>query len=208
MRAVRVVQHAAPLEALELQDIPKPEPGPGEVLIAVSAASLNFGDIARCRGTVASVMGQVPFTIGMDVWGVVESAGAGGEEWVGRRVVATTNQSFGGVADFALAGVNGVFDAPAELDDVQAAAFTLPFHTGYLAVHKRAQLQRGETLLVVGGASALGTAMIQLGIAAGADVIAIAGGNDKSKVCREIGAEPIDYQTDDVFDRVMELTGA
>jgi NADPH2:quinone reductase len=79
MRAVRVVQHAAPLEALALQDIPVPEPGPGEVLVAVSAASLNFGDIARCRGTVASVMGQVPFTIGMDACGVVERAGAGAE---------------------------------------------------------------------------------------------------------------------------------
>jgi NADPH2:quinone reductase len=207
MRAVRVVQHAAPLEALELQDIPKPEPGPGEVLIAVSAASLNFGDIARCRGTVASVMGQVPFTIGMDVCGVVESAGAGGEEWVGRRVVATTVQSFGGVADYALAGVTGVFDAPAELDDVQAAAFTLPFHTGYLAVNYRAKLQAGEQLLVVGGATAVGTAVIQLGTAAGAHVLAIAGGAEKGELCRSLGAEPIDYQTEDLFDRVMALTG-
>ncbi|HEX4530964.1 MAG TPA: alcohol dehydrogenase catalytic domain-containing protein, partial [Acidimicrobiia bacterium] len=112
MRAVRVVQHAAPLEALELQDIPVPEPGPGEVLVEVAAASLNFGDIARCRGTVASVMGQVPFTIGMDVCGNVTAAGEGAEAWLGKRVVASTNQSFGGVADFALAGVNGVFDAP------------------------------------------------------------------------------------------------
>ena len=64
--------------ALVVADVPVPEPGPGEVLVAVSAASLNFGDIARCRGTVASVMGQVPFTIGMDVCGVVESAGAPG----------------------------------------------------------------------------------------------------------------------------------
>jgi NADPH:quinone reductase len=206
MRAVRVVQHAAPLEALALQDIPVPEPGPGEVLIAVSAASLNFGDIARCRGTVASVMGQVPFTIGMDACGVVEQAGAGAEEWIGKRVVATTNQSFGGVADFALATVTGVFEAPAELDDVEAAAFTLPFHTGYLAVHTRAKLQAGETLLVVGGASAVGTAMIQLGTAAGADVVAIAGGTEKGKVCRDLGAEPIDYQTEDLFDRVMGLT--
>jgi NADPH:quinone reductase len=206
MRAVRVVQHGAPLEALELQDIPVPEPGPGEVLIAVSAASLNFGDIARCRGTVASVMGQVPFTIGMDVCGVVEAAGPGAEEWMGRRVVATTNQSFGGVADFALATVTGVFDAPAELDDVEAAAFTLPFHTGYLAVNKRAQLQPGETLLVVGGASAVGTAMIQLGTAAGANVIAIAGGPEKGQVCRALGAEPIDHLTEDLFDRVMALT--
>ena len=143
MRAVRVVQHAAPFEALELQDIPIPEPGPGEVRVAVPAASLNFGDIARCRGTVASVMGQVPFTLGMDVCGVVDAAGEGGEEWLGRRVVAMTHQSFGGVAEYALAGATGVFDAPPELDDVQAAAFTLPFHTGYLAVMRRAQLAGG-----------------------------------------------------------------
>ncbi len=177
------------------------------MLIAVSAASLNFGDIARCRGTVASVMGQVPFTIGMDVCGVVETTGEGAEEWVGRRVVAMTNQSFGGVADYALATVGAVFDAPAELDDLEAAAFTLPFHTGYLAIHTRARLQEGETLLVVGGASAVGTAMIQLGVAAGARVIAIAGGPEKGQVCRDLGAEPIDHLTDDIFDRVMALTG-
>src|SRR5438477_8829730 len=111
MRAVRVVQHAAPLEALELQDIPKPEPGPGEVRIAVSAASLNFGDIARCRGTLASVQGQVPFTLGMDVCGVVDAAGSGAEEWLGRRVVAMTNQSFGGMAEAALSSLTSVFDA-------------------------------------------------------------------------------------------------
>lgn len=207
MKAVRVVRHGAPLEALEVVDIPVPDVGPGEVRIAVSAASLNFGDIARCRGTVASVMGQVPFTIGMDVCGVVEEAGEGAEEWVGKRVVAMTNQSFGGVADFALSSLTSVFDAPPELDDVQAAAFTLPFHTGYLALYQRAKLSKGETLLVVGGASAVGTAMIQLGIAAGADVIAIAGGPEKGRVCEELGATAIDHTSEDLFDRVMELTG-
>jgi NADPH2:quinone reductase len=206
MRAVRVVQHAGPLEALELQDIPQPEPGPGEVLVKVAAASLNFGDIARCRGTVASVMGQVPFTIGMDVCGVVEAAGPDGQEWIGRRVVGTTVQSFGGVADYALAGINGVFDAPPELDDVQAAAFTLPFHTGYLAVHRRAKLQAGEELLVVGGATAVGTAVIQLGTAAGAHVLGVAGGQEKGELMRSLGAEPIDHAADDIFDRVMALT--
>src|SRR5438270_5890812 len=99
------------------------------VRIAVSAASLNFGDIARCRGGVASVMAQPPFTLGMDVCGVVESAGAGGEHWVGRRVVAMAAMSLGGVAELAIAPVPGVFDAPPELDDVEAAAFLLPFHT-------------------------------------------------------------------------------
>jgi len=200
------VRHGAPTDALEVQDIPVPEVGPGEVRIAVSAASLNFGDIARCRGTVASVMGQVPFTLGMDVCGVVDAAGDGAEEWIGRRVVAMTNQSFGGVAEAALSSLTSVFDAPPELDDIEAAAFTLPFHTGYLALHKRARLIAGETLLVVGGASAVGTAMIQLGVAAGAEVIAIAGGPEKGRLCEKLGATAIDYTTDDIFDRVIALT--
>ncbi len=200
------MRHGAPTDALEVQDIPVPEVGPGEVRIAVSAASLNFGDIARCRGTVASVMGQVPFTLGMDVCGVVDAAGDGAEEWIGRRVVAMTNQSFGGVAEAALSSLTSVFDAPPELDDIEAAAFTLPFHTGYLALHKRARLIAGETLLVVGGASAVGTAMIQLGVAAGAEVIAIAGGPEKGRLCEKLGATAIDYTTDDIFDRVIALT--
>ncbi len=206
MKAVRVVRHGAPTDALEIQDIPVPEVGPGEVRIAVSAASLNFGDIARCRGTVASVMGQVPFTLGMDVCGVVDAAGNGAEEWIGRRVVAMTNQSFGGMAETALSSLTSVFDAPPELDDIEAAAFTLPFHTGYLALHKRARMCAGETLLVVGGASAVGTAMIQLGVAAGAEVIAIAGGAEKAQLCEKLGATAIDHTRDDIFDRVIGLT--
>jgi NADPH:quinone reductase len=206
VKAVRVVRHGAPGDALEIQDIPVPEVGPGEVRVAVSAASLNFGDIARCRGTVASVMGQVPFTLGMDVCGVVDAAGDGADEWIGRRVVAMTNQSFGGVAEAALSSLTSVFDAPPELDDIEAAASTLPFHTGYLALHKRARLIAGETLLVVGGASAVGTAMVQLGVAAGAKVIAIAGGPEKARLCEELGATAIDHTTDDIFDRVIALT--
>jgi NADPH:quinone reductase len=200
------VRHGAPMDALEVQDIPVPDVGPGEVRIAVSAASLNFGDIARCRGTVASVMGQIPFTLGMDVCGVVDAVGDGAEDWMGRRVVAMTNQSFGGMAEAALSASTSVFDAPPELDDIEAAAFTLPFHTGYLALHKRARLIARETVLVVGGASAVGTAMIQLGVAAGAEVLAIAGGPEKALLCKELGATPIDHTTDDIFDRVMALT--
>lgn len=206
MKAVRVVRHGAPTVALEVQDIPVPEVGPGEVRVAVSAASLNFGDIARCRGTVASVQGQVPFTLGMDVCGIVDAAGDGAEEWLGRRVVAMTNQSFGGLAEAALSSLTSVFDAPPELDDIEAAAFTLPFHTGFLALHTRARLLADETLLVVGGASAVGTAVVQLGAAAGAEVLAVAGGPEKARLCEEIGATAIDHTTADIFDRVMALT--
>jgi NADPH2:quinone reductase len=207
MRAVRVVKNGAPLDVVEVQDIPVPDVEPGAVRIAVSAASLNFGDIARTRGGVASVMAQPPFTLGMDVCGTVEAAGAGGEHLLGRRVVAMCAMSLGGMADFAIAPVPGVFDAPSELDDVDAAAFTLPFHTSYLAVHRRAKLQAGEYLLVVGGATAVGTAAIQLGAAAGAHVIAVAGGMEKGALCRKLGAElAIDHTTDDIFDRVMAHT--
>ena len=207
MKAVRVVRHGDPTEALEVQDVPAPEVGPGEVRIAVSAASLNFGDIARCRGTVASVMGQIPFTLGMDVCGVVDAAGEGADEWVGRRVVAMAKQSLGGLAEFAIAPVTGTFEAPPTLDDVTAAAFTLPFHVGYLALHRRAKLAAGETLLVVGGASAVGTAVIQLGVAAGANVIAIAGGPEKARLCEELGASVIDHTTTgDLFDEVNART--
>jgi NADPH2:quinone reductase len=206
MKALRVVRHGAPAEALEIEDIPIPAPGPGEVRVAVAAASVNWGDIARCRGTVASVMGQIPFTLGMDVCGVVDAAGEGAEHWIGRRVVALTNMSFGGIAEYALAGESGVFDAPPELDDAGAAAFTIPFHIGYLALHTRARLQPGETVLVVGGASAVGTAVIQLAVAAGAGVLATAGGPDKGRLCADLGAAPIDHTAEDVFDRVMALT--
>ncbi len=206
MKAVRVVKHGDPAEALEVSDVPIPEPGPGEVRIAVSAASVNFGDIARCRGTVASVMGQIPFTLGMDVCGVVDATGEGAAEWGGRRVVAMTNQSLGGMAEFAVAPVTGTFDAPTDLDDIAAAAFTLPFHVGYLALHRRAKLLAGETLLVVGGASAVGTAAIQLGVAAGADVIAVAGGAEKGRLCEELGASFIDHTSADLFDEVIART--
>ena len=208
MRAVRVVRHGRPTEAIEVRDVPDPDVQPGFVRIAVSAASLNFGDIARCRGGVASVMAQPPFTLGMDVCGVVDAAGDGAEHWLGRRVVAMCAMAFGGLADVALAPATGVFDAPPELDDVEAAAFLLPFHATYLALHTRARLQAGETLLVVGGASALGTAAIQLGVAAGARVIAIAGGAEKGRLCKELGAElAIDHLSEDIFDRVMAHTG-
>jgi NADPH:quinone reductase len=205
VQAVRVVRHGRPTEAIELGDVDVPEPGPGQVRVAVSAASVNFGDIARCRGGVAAVMAEPPFTLGMDVAGVVDAVGDGADATVGQRVVGIAAQSLGGMAEYALCGV--VFAAPPELDDVEAAAFTLPFHLGWLALHERAGVRAGETVLVRAGASAVGTAAIQIAVAAGAHVLAVAGGPDKAKLCLGLGAErAIDHTTDDVFDAVMEHT--
>ena len=208
MKAVQVVRLGRPSEVIEVRDIDVPPVGAGEVRVAVSAASVNFGDIARTRGGVATVQAEPPFTLGMDVCGVVEAAGEGGEQWLGRRVVGMAKQSFGGMAERAISVVTGVFDAPAELDDAEGAAFLLPFHTSYMGLHKRAKLQEGETVMVVGAASGVGTAAVQLAVAAGANVIAVAGGPDKGKYCIGLGASTsIDYLSEDIFDRVMDHTG-
>jgi len=208
MKAVQVLRHGDPADVVAVSDVPVPDAGPGEVRVAVSAASVNFGDIARARGGVATVLGQPPFTLGMDVCGVVEAAGAGGEAWLGRRVVGMTKMALGGMAERAIVPLSSLFDAPPELDDAEAAAFLLPFHTSYLALHLRAKIAPGETLLVTGAASGVGTAAVQIGSAAGAQVIALAGGSDKGLYCRQLGAAAaIDYRKDDLFERVMDLTG-
>jgi NADPH2:quinone reductase len=208
VRAVQVVRHGCPAEALEIREVPVPEPGPGALRIRVAAASLNWGDIARCRGRVASVSPELPFTLGMDVCGEVEAAGAGAGEWVGRRVVAVTLAAMGGLAEAALAPLDSVFPAPESLDDAEATSFLLPFHTTRLALARRARLRSGETLLVHSGASGLGSAAIQLGVAAGARVLATAGDAEKLAWCRELGAEvAIDHREEDFVDRVFEETG-
>jgi NADPH2:quinone reductase len=217
MRALQVTRHGEPSEVLEVRSTEEPEPGPGEVRIRVHAAALNHNDLARCRGTLVSVAKDPPFTLGMDLCGTVDAAGDGAEQWIGRRVVAVAKDALGGIAEVAVAPASGVFDAPDELDDVQAAAFLLPFHTTHLALFRRGRLQRGETLLVTAAASGLGTAAVQLGRAAGARVIAAVGSPDKAGLCRQLGADEVvvlgahgddgDGEGVDLADAVLDLTG-
>lgn len=207
MQALRVAHNARPSEALEIQEIEAPEPGPGQVRIRVSAGSLNFNDIDRCYGRRTTVPMPPPFTLGMDVCGVVEAVGDGAEGWLGRRVVAITQMAQGGLAELALAPLASVFDAPLEFDDAEAAAFVIPFHTTHLALFERGELRAGETLLVHAGASGLGTAAIQLGRASGARVFATAGGPEKTALCRELGAElAIDHREEDFATAVLDAT--
>lgn len=208
MRALQVNRHGDPVDVLSVNDVEVPTPGEGEVRIRVHAGALNFNDILRCQGGPVSVPRDPPFTLGMDVCGEVDAAGPGAEDWVGRRVVAVSKDAFGGLAEHTVAPVSGVFDAPPHLDDVSAAAFLLPFHTTYLALHTRAHLAAGETLLVHAGASGLGTAAIQLGVAAGARVLATAGSAAKAEVCRALGADlVIDHTTEDFAEAVLTATG-
>lgn len=207
MRAVQVTGHGEPTDVLDVRDVEVPEPGPGEVRIRVDAGALNFNDIARCRGTLASVTKDPPFTIGMDVTGVVTEVGSGAEGWIGRRVVAISRDALGGLAEYTVAPVDGVFDCPAGLTVEQAAAFLLPFHTTQLALSHRAGLRADETLLVHSGASGLGTAAIQLGAATGARVIATVSSDEKAELCRSLGAElVIDHTATPFADAVLDAT--
>jgi NADPH2:quinone reductase len=208
MRALQVTEHGRPGQVLAVRTVDRPEPGPGEVLVAVGAASLNFNDIDRCRGNLGSVPTPPPFTLGMDVCGVVEAAGEGAGEWLGRRVVAITKTALGGIAEYAIAPAVSVFDAPDQLDDAEATAFLLTFQTSHLALFRRGRLRRGETLVVHSAASGLGTAAIQLGRAVGARVIAVAGGPAKGALCASLGADMVvDHLEEDFVEAVLVATG-
>ena len=188
MKAWQIVRYGSPTEALEQREIPEPPaPGPGLVRVRVGAVSLNFNDVDMCFGRYPTIHPELPFVLGMDLCGVVEEVGPGLAEWLGRRVVSTGLGGIGTLAEQTLAPADSLFEAPAELDDGEAAAFFIPFHTTHLALHRRAKLQAGESLLVHAAAGGLGSAALQLGVAAGARVLATAGGPEKLELCRELG---------------------
>jgi NADPH2:quinone reductase len=208
MKALQVTVNGRPGDVLAVRTVEQPEPGPGEVRVKVGAASLNFNDIDRCRGKLVSVPTPPPYTLGMDVCGVVDAAGDGAETWLGKRVVAITKTALGGIAEYAIAPVVSVFDAPEQLDDAEAAAFVLTFQASHLALFRRGRLRAGETLVVHSAASGLGTAAIQLGRAAGARVIAVAGGPEKGALCASLGADLIiDHLAEDFVEAVLQATG-
>src|ERR1700681_4175863 len=111
MKAWQVTRNGPPGEVLEVVDVPVPEPGPGEVRVRVGAASLNFNDIDRCRGRLVSDPVPPPYTLGMDACGMVDAAGAGCEDWLGKRVAVITKMALGGIAEYAIADGVSVFAA-------------------------------------------------------------------------------------------------
>ncbi len=207
MLALQVTRNGPPAEVLAVRTVERPVPGPRQVLVQVGAASLNFNDIDRCLGKLVSVPTPPPYTLGMDVCGLVVEAGDGAERWLGRRVVAITTTALGGIAEFALADAVAVFDAPEGFDDAEATAFLMTYQASHLALFRRGRLTKGETVVIHSAASGLGAAGIQLGKAAGARVIAVAGGTDKGAFCRAQGADlVIDHTTEDFVEAVLAAT--
>ena len=204
MRAWQVVRSGRPSDALELRDVAAPEPGPREVLVRTSCTVLNFNEVDGCRGRYLTVNPPMPYTLGMELVGVVERAGPGAEPWLGRRVVATAAGAFGAHAEFVVCPMDMVFDAPSMLDDVDAAAFFFPFHLAWLGLFTRGRLAACQSVLIHAAAGGVGSAAVQLARNAGATVIAVAGGAEKVEVCRSLGAQVVVDHTVDDFVEVIE----
>ena len=207
MRAWRVHRYGAPLEVLQLDTAPLPEPGPDEVRVRVQAIPLNLNDLERITGGNMMVRPEFPYSPGMEVMGVVDACGAGAEDWEGRRVVATTKGAFGGFAEFAVCPTAAMFDMPDDIPLPDAAALFFPFHLAWLGLFDRAELGTGESVLIHAAAGGSGSAAVQLAHHAGARVFATAGNDDKVQLCRDLGADvAINYTTDDFADVVLTET--
>jgi NADPH2:quinone reductase len=142
----------------------------------------------------------LPYTPGVELCGeIVET---------GQRVIGSPSRGPGAFAEYALMDSDNAWPVPDSMSDEKAASLYLTYQTGYAGLHRRANIQAGDWLLVHAGAGGVGTAAIQLGKAAGAKVIATAGGPRKTEVCRELGADHvIDYTSEDFVPIVKEVTG-
>jgi NADPH:quinone reductase len=208
MRAWQVTRYGAPTEALELLDVPDPELQPGEVLVRASASVLNYNEVDGCRGRYLTINPPLPYTLGMECVGEVVAAGPGADGWLGKRVNASGRGATGSHADLVACPTSMVFEAPASLGDVEAAAFFYPFHLAHLGLHERGRLAAGETVLVHAAAGGVGSAAVQLAVAAGARVVATVGDDEKTKLVEGLGADlVVNYRQDDFVAKALELTG-
>ena len=208
MRAWRVAAYGEPAAALTLSDVDAPEPGPGQVRVRVLAAPAQFPDVLLCRGEY-QIRPDLPFTPGVEACGEVVALAPGvSTVTIGDRVVGTSVLPHGSFAEEALMDAAVALPAPAGMPDAEAAGFVIAYQTAWFALHVRARLQAGETLLVHAAAGGVGTAAVQLGAAAGARVIAVVGGPTKAEVARRCGADVvIDRHTEDVVAVVKEVAG-
>lgn len=206
MKAWRIYEKGHHSKALALEDIPLPEPAAGQARIRVRAGTINFADILLCQG-VYQDRPPVPFTPGLETSGVVEAVGPGVDLAVGQHVAAMSALPAGGFAEQALVRAHATLVFPQKIPFPDATVLYSTYQTAHVALHHRGRLRAGEWLLVLAGASGVGSAAIQLGAAAKARVIATAGSAEKLDLCRQIGASHvIDHRNEDIAQRLVEIT--
>jgi NADPH2:quinone reductase len=204
MRAIRCNQYGPP-ESLVLETLPDLQPGPGQVVIDVRAASVNFPDVLVIQNKY-QMKPELPFTPGSEFAGVVRAVGPDVKRLKpGMRVAAYTAQ--GAFAEQALASEAACMPLPEDIDFASAAAITLAYGTSHHAVVDRGALKAGETMLVLGAAGGVGLAAVEIGKALGARVIAAASSPEKLALCVEHGADAtIDYTSENLRERIKALT--
>ncbi|MCC6917952.1 MAG: NAD(P)H-quinone oxidoreductase [Alphaproteobacteria bacterium] len=191
---------------LGIVDIPVPKPGPGEVLIAVKATALNRADLIQVLGLYPPPPGA-PDTLGLECAGIIAAVGEGVTRWKpGDEVCALV--AGGGYAEYCLAPEGSCLRKPPALPWPEAGATAEAFFTVWTNVSDRCRLAPGETLLVHGGASGIGTTAIQLYAARGHKVFTTAGGAEKVALCTKLGAaRAIDYKSEDFVEVLKAETG-
>ena len=204
MRAVICSRLEGPT-ALAFGEMPQPALGPRQVRIAVKAAGVNFADTLIVQGRY-QVKPALPFIPGLEAAGTIIEVGAEASGFaVGDRVMAAIG--IGAFAEEVVCDASCVYPMPAGMDFTEAAGFPIVYGTAQAALARRANLQSGETLLVLGAAGGVGVAAIEVGKALGATVIAAARGTDRLDVARRHGADDvIDYGSEDIRERIKAIT--
>lgn len=193
------------LSGTGLQEIAVPEPGAGEVLVQIKAASVNFPDILMCQGKY-QFKPDPPFVPGLDCAGMIVALGEGVTDWaIGDEIVGGAR--LGGFAEFAVLSAGAIQKKPKNLSWEEAAAYQAAYLTAYVALVRRANLQAGETLLVHGAAGGVGLAAVQLGLHMGARVIATSASPAKLQVLRDLGVEHTLLVQDGFREAVKALSG-
>ena len=203
MQAIRIHQFGGP-EVLRLEDVPVPEPGPGEALIKVEAAGVNYVDVYHRTGLYP---GQLPLTLGREAAGTVQRIGAGVTTCrPGDRVVSEAVR--GGYAQYALAAAERLVPVPDRVSSRQAAAALLQGTTAHYLAYATYRLAPGDTCLVHAAAGGTGLLLCQIASRIGARVIGTVSTEDKAALARQAGAhEVILYSKTDFLSEVRRLTG-
>ncbi|WP_022727526.1 NAD(P)H-quinone oxidoreductase [Fodinicurvata sediminis] len=191
-------------EVLEVRSVPIPEPAPGEILIRVEAAGVNRPDLNQRKGGYPPPAG-ITEVLGLEVAGEIVACGSAVESFQpGEKVCALV--AGGGYAEYCVAPAQQALPWPAGLSAVEAAALPETFFTVWTNLFRLGLLKRGESVLIHGGASGIGTTAIQLAKAFGAQVFATAGSSEKCERCEELGARSINYRNEPFEQRIQELT--
>lgn len=207
MKAWQYLEHGTPSDVLRLVDLDPPVPGPGQVLVEVDAAAVNFADGLVIRGTYQASP-QLPAVAGMEVTGTVVAADDRAAHMLGTRVCGMTPQQVGGFAELAVLDAADAFTPPESFTLAQSAGFATAYQTAWFAVHVRGHVQAGDSVVVHAAAGGVGTAAAQLAAAAGAHVVGVVGHPEKVAVARASGCSQVVLRTDpDVVQHLKHATG-